>query len=178
MRQQRDIQVGASIVSVDIVIVIDCGKKGIRWNGNVLRIDHLEGLLLRFKMLAVILIEIVSYRPNINSLDRGSKSRGNNRSMRAHSMVREDTYHHQPKRAEETVRDYTMTLPASHGKHRSRRNGIAIHRYSSSSSANQMIFLPQIFVHNQWIREFSIPKMMLQSFATNMPSMHCFVAKV
>lgn len=64
---------------------------------------------------------------NVNSLDRNRRGHSQ-RSARAHSVARfEDPNslnHHRSKTAHESiVRDYTMTLPASRGRHRSRING-------------------------------------------------------
>lgn len=66
----------------------------------------------------------------MNSLDRNRRGHSQ-RSTRATSVARfEDTenlHHHRSKTAHElNVRDYTMTLPASRGRHRSRINGIIL----------------------------------------------------
>lgn len=59
-------------------------------------------------------------------MDRRSQRGHSQRSARAQSMSRyENNNHYQPKPVPEVnVRDYTMTLPASRGRHRSRINGI------------------------------------------------------
>lgn len=61
----------------------------------------------------------------MHPFDRNSKIR---RSTRPHSMARCENnypinYHHHSNRLPDD-RNYAMTLPASRGKHRSRRNGI------------------------------------------------------
>ncbi|XP_031626762.1 uncharacterized protein LOC116343030 isoform X2 [Contarinia nasturtii] len=63
-------------------------------------------------------------RHNTQSLDRRSQARGQSqRSARAHSMSRYENNHHQSKFVPDVnVREYTMTLPASRGRHRSRIN--------------------------------------------------------
>lgn len=60
-------------------------------------------------------------RTNSYSLDRSA--RRSQRSGRAHSAARFDESHHQSRDMPEiNARDYTMTLPASRGRHRSRIN--------------------------------------------------------
>lgn len=61
---------------------------------------------------------------NTQSLDRRSQARGQSqRSARAHSMARCENNYNAARVPEINVRDYTMTLPASRGRHRSRING-------------------------------------------------------
>lgn len=61
-------------------------------------------------------------------MDRRSRPRSynNQRSLRAHSMARGEDQSHSRHMANEIVHNYTMTLPASHGRHRSRRNGTTL----------------------------------------------------
>lgn len=65
-------------------------------------------------------------------MDRSSRPRGQSqrdRSGRAHSMARcENNYNHSIIVPEVNVRDYTMTLPASRGRHRARIDGIIFMR--------------------------------------------------
>lgn len=58
------------------------------------------------------------------SLDRNARRGQSQRTARAQSTARcENNLHHSKAMPEISVRDYTMTLPASRGRHRSRVNG-------------------------------------------------------
>lgn len=89
---------------------------------------------------------------NPNPIDRSSKIR---RSTRPHSTARCETSYHPPQsqhhhhsRPEEIVWDYTMTLPATRGRHRSRRNGISRDCTSKFPLANNMLTICMISFPN------------------------------
>lgn len=83
---------------------------------------------------------------NVQSLDRNRRGHSQ-RSARAQSVARfEDANHSQSKGATESnIRDYTMTLPASRGRHRSRINGILLQNHGFLFSGRKFILIRFFF---------------------------------
>lgn len=91
----------------------------------------------------------------------------------------ENNYNHSMMIPEVNVRDYTMTLPASRGRHRTRVNGNFIHSNCSVSKieSNKFDFL-QKNEPGQSIRVLQVPKMKRQFYAIDMLLRICYVEKV
>lgn len=127
-RQSNEIHTIEINVLVVIRIEIDSDKKDILLKENEFQIVHKEGEMNNiFFQGKKLIYEIKKLsRFNTQSLDRKSHNRGQSqRSARAHSMARcENHYSSQRIVPEVNVRDYTMTLPASRGRHRSRIIGM------------------------------------------------------
>lgn len=91
----------------------------------------------------------------------------------------ENNYAHSAMIPEVNVRDYTMTLPASRGRHRTRVNGKIIHAKCSVSTieSNKFDFL-QKNAPGQSIRVLQVQKMKRQFYAIDMLLKICYVEKV
>lgn len=103
--------------------------------------DHIYIRILLMYLNRFILIGVLRCN-NTQSLDRRSQTRGHSqRSARAHSMARCENDYNAPRVPDINVRDYTMTLPASRGRHRSRVNGKICTAYICILTAFKFFFL-------------------------------------